>query len=48
MRDYGHPNIVRMHSAHLVNDELWLILEFMEGGSLTEIVTTTRYPPTDS
>ncbi|KAK6044544.1 hypothetical protein COOONC_17951 [Cooperia oncophora] len=42
MRDYQHPNIVRMFSSHLVGDELWVIMEFMEGGSLTDIVTQTR------
>lgn len=32
-----HPNIVALYRAHLVNDkELWLVLEFMEGGTLRE------------
>ncbi|VDM83077.1 unnamed protein product, partial [Strongylus vulgaris] len=42
MRDYQHANIVRMFSSHLVGDELWVVMEFMEGGSLTDIVTQTR------
>ncbi|CAI4222591.1 unnamed protein product [Auanema sp. JU1783] len=42
MRDYQHPNIVRMYSSHLVDDELWVVMEFMEGGSLTDIITQTR------
>ncbi|CAJ0577260.1 unnamed protein product, partial [Mesorhabditis spiculigera] len=42
MRDYRHPNIVEMLSSFLVGDELWVIMEFMEGGSLTDIVTTCR------
>ncbi|KHJ87267.1 kinase domain protein [Oesophagostomum dentatum] len=42
MRDYQHPNIVRMFSSHLVGDELWVVMEYMEGGSLTDIVTQTR------
>ncbi|KAL6744354.1 hypothetical protein Aduo_017296 [Ancylostoma duodenale] len=42
MRDYQHLNIVRMYSSHLVGDELWVVMEYMEGGSLTDIVTQTR------
>ncbi|CAD6193148.1 unnamed protein product [Caenorhabditis auriculariae] len=42
LRDYQHPNIVRMYSSHLIDDELWVVMEFMESGSLTDIVTTTR------
>lgn len=43
MRDFSHPNIVRLFSAHLISDELWLVMEFMEGGSLTDVVTHARY-----
>ncbi|VDP50809.1 unnamed protein product [Heligmosomoides polygyrus] len=46
MRDYQHPNIVRMFSSHLVGDELWVVMEYMEGGSLTDIVTQTRMTET--
>ncbi|XGW06617.1 hypothetical protein V3C99_016722 [Haemonchus contortus] len=42
MRDYQHANIVRMFSSHIVGDELWVVMEYMEGGSLTDIVTQTR------
>ena len=40
MRDYQHPNIIRMIDAHLVEEELWVVMEYLEGGSLTDIVTT--------
>jgi len=43
MRDYPHPNIVEMFGSYLVNDELWVVMEFLEGGTLTDIVTRTRY-----
>ena len=43
MRDYHHPNIVEMYNSYLVNDELWVVMEFMEGGALTDIVTNSRY-----
>ncbi|EDO45846.1 predicted protein [Nematostella vectensis] len=42
MRDYPHPNIVEMYGSHLVGDELWVVMEFLEGGTLTDIVTHTN------
>ena len=42
MRDYHHPNIVEMHDSFLVEDELWVVMEFLEGGALTDIVTHAR------
>uniref|UniRef100_A0A5S6Q357 non-specific serine/threonine protein kinase n=1 Tax=Trichuris muris TaxID=70415 RepID=A0A5S6Q357_TRIMR len=42
MRDYRHPNIVEMYSSHLVDDELWVVMEYLEGGALTDIVTSCR------
>lgn len=47
MRDYQHENVVEMYNSYLVGDELWVVMEFLEGGALTDIVTHTRYgPPT--
>ncbi|KAL5007978.1 hypothetical protein ScPMuIL_013559 [Solemya velum] len=42
MRDYHHPNIVDMYNSYLVCDELWVVMEFLEGGALTDIVTHSR------
>ncbi|CAH1370356.1 unnamed protein product [Tenebrio molitor] len=42
MRDYHHPNVVEMFDSYLVNDELWVVMEFLEGGALTDIVTHSR------
>uniref|UniRef100_A0A0M3HVL5 non-specific serine/threonine protein kinase n=1 Tax=Ascaris lumbricoides TaxID=6252 RepID=A0A0M3HVL5_ASCLU len=42
MRDYEHPNIVQMFGSYLIGDELWVIMEYMEGGALTDIITQTR------
>lgn len=42
MRDYHHPNIVETYNSFLVNDELWVVMEFLEGGALTDIVTHSR------
>ena len=42
MRDYHHPNIVEMYDSYLVEDELWVVMEYLEGGALTDIVTNVR------
>jgi len=39
MKDSSHPNIVNFIDSYLVSGELWVIMEFMEGGSLTDVVT---------
>lgn len=43
MKDYHHENIVEMYDSFLVEDELWVVMEFMEGGALTEIVLHSRF-----
>uniref|UniRef100_A0A0N5A668 non-specific serine/threonine protein kinase n=1 Tax=Parastrongyloides trichosuri TaxID=131310 RepID=A0A0N5A668_PARTI len=42
MKDLKHNNIVSMHNSYLVDDELWVIMEYMEGGPLTDVVTEMR------
>jgi serine/threonine protein kinase len=42
MRDYHHQNIVEMYDSFLVGDELWVIMEYLQGGALTDIVTHSR------
>ncbi|CAN9508012.1 unnamed protein product [Ophioblennius macclurei] len=42
MRDYRHQNMVEMFRSALVEDELWVIMEYVEGGALTNIVSETR------
>lgn len=41
MKFFKHPNIVKMYNSYLVGNELWLVLEYLEGGALTDIVTNT-------
>ena len=43
MRNYNHPNIVELYDAYLVNEELWVVMEYLDGGALTDIVTFTKY-----
>lgn len=39
MKDSIHPNIVNFIDSYLCGGELWVIMEYMEGGSLTDVVT---------
>lgn len=43
MRDYQHRNVVEMFKSALVEEELWVIMEYLQGGALTNIVSETRY-----
>uniref|UniRef100_A0A0K0E0N6 non-specific serine/threonine protein kinase n=1 Tax=Strongyloides stercoralis TaxID=6248 RepID=A0A0K0E0N6_STRER len=39
MRENKHPNIVNYLDSYLVGDDLWVIMEYLAGGSLTDVVT---------
>lgn len=39
MKGSKHPNIVNFIDSYLLKGDLWVVMEYMEGGSLTEIVT---------
>jgi p21-activated kinase 1 len=39
MQDSSHPNIVNFIDSYLCGGELWVVMEYMEGGSLTDVVT---------
>jgi serine/threonine protein kinase len=41
MRDNKNKNIVNYLDSYLVNDELWVVMEYLAGGSLTDVVTET-------
>ena len=39
MASMDHPNIIKFYSAHMLGDTLWIIMELMDGGSLTNVAT---------
>ena len=38
-----HPNVVKLRHCYLCLSEFWVVLEFMEGGTLTEAVRSSRF-----
>ncbi|XP_031954005.1 serine/threonine-protein kinase PAK 3-like isoform X6 [Corvus moneduloides] len=42
LKDKKNPNIVSSLDSFLVDEDLWLVMEYMDGGTLQDIVRQTR------
>lgn len=42
MRESRHDNVVNFVESYLVKDELWVAMEYMEGGSLTDVIDSNQ------
>ncbi|RCN26679.1 hypothetical protein ANCCAN_26345 [Ancylostoma caninum] len=43
MKQFRHPNVVNYIESYLVDaDDLWVVMDYLEGGNLTDVVVKTE------
>lgn len=42
LKDKKHPNIVSYLDSYLVDEDLWLVMEYMDGGTFQDAVRQTH------
>lgn len=42
MRSCAHPNVVRYFGSYIWEGHLWVCMEYMDGGSLTEMISICK------
>lgn len=43
MKESSHENVVHYYDSYRVENQLWVVMEFMGGGCLTEILEQFEY-----
>ena len=43
MKESSHPSIVAYHESYLVNDKIWVVMELMSSGCLTDILDQFQF-----
>jgi protein-serine/threonine kinase len=38
MKEISHPNIINFKDSFLVRGDLWVVMEYMEGGTITDVI----------
>ena len=46
LKKCNHPNIVKFHNAYVCRGEMWVVMEYLEGGTLSQACEVARLDET--